>query len=62
MLVATKQAKHTFVTTKNVLSRQTRVCRDKSMLVVTKVLSRQNYVCRDKGFVATSILLSRQKT
>ena len=33
------------------LSRQTRVCRDK-----TRLLSQQKYVCRDK----TSILLSRQ--
>ena len=35
------------------LPRQTRVCRDKSMLVATKPLWRQNYVCH---------CLSRQKT
>ena len=48
------------------LSRQTRVCcdktrlacRDKTMLVATKLfLSRQNYVCRDRSFVATNIIL-----
>ena len=47
------------------LSRQTRVCRDKTRLLSRKkyacrVLSRQNYVCV-KGFVTTSIILSRQK-
>ena len=61
-----------FVAT-NVLSRKTRVCRDKSMLAAAKRLSRQNYACRDKVFlsrqnvyrdkdmfVATKVL-SRQK-
>ena len=59
--------KHVFVTTKDVLSPQTRVCGDKSKLVARnmclsqqifvarKVLSRQKYVC------ATSIHLSQQK-
>ena len=59
---------------RHVLSQQTRVCHDKSMLVATKVLSQQNYVwcdkylsrqthvCRDKhNFVATSIFLSQPK-
>ena len=38
-----------FVATK-VLSRQSRVCRDK-----TRLLSRQKYACREKCFVATNI-------
>ena len=38
------------------MSRQTRVCRDK-----TRLLSRQKYACRDKvTFVATNTFLSRQ--
>ena len=37
------------------LSRQTRVCWDK-----TRLLSRQNYACRDKTFVATKLCLSQQ--
>ena len=51
---------------RHVLSRRTRVCCDKSMLIATKLcllphicdtyLSRQNYVCRDKR-----IFVSRQK-
>ena len=58
-----------------ILLRQTRVCRDKSMLVITKLLLQQICVCRNKSFVATkilchdkhnfvlaSILLSQEKT
>ena len=45
-----------FVTTSILLWRQTRVCRDKNMLVATKLL-----YCT-KRFVTTSILLTRQKT
>ena len=37
-----------------ILSRQTRVCRDKIMFVVTNV-------CRDKSFVSASIRLSRKR-
>ena len=67
--------KHVFVVTKvllrqayfgcdkrRVLSRQTRVCPDKSKHVSTKLLSRQNYVCRDKHtFVATNDVFCRDK-
>ena len=60
----------TFVMTKYVLSQQTGVCHNKSMVVVTKLMSRQN--CHDKTmfvmknfhnktFVVTSILLLQQK-
>ena len=38
------------------LSRQTRVCRDKSKLLLTKI-----FCCDKYHFVATSKLLSRQK-
>ena len=58
----------------HLLSRQAHVCRDKSMLVLTKLLSWQNYVCcdwyllrqkfrRDKHiymFLTTNIILLRQ--
>ena len=44
-----------FVTTNTYLSRQTRVCRDK-----TRLLSRQKYACRGKIFVATKLCLLRQ--
>ena len=66
--------KHVFVETKHVfcrdksmhvatklLSRQTRVCRDKHNFIATSVrLSRQKHVCRNKSmlrFVATKIIL-----
>ena len=41
--------KSMLVATNPCLSRQTRVCRDK-----TRLLSPQKYDCRDKGFVATN--------
>ena len=53
--------KYTFVTTKDVLSWQTRVCHDRSKLVTSNFLSQFFFYC-DKSFVARSILLSRQKT
>ena len=50
--------KHTFVATKDVLSRQTR---RKSKLVATKLCLSRQLFCRDKHtFVATKHLLSRQ--
>ena len=42
--------------TRKLLSRQTRVCHEKTCL-----LSRQKYACRDKTFIATDACLSRQK-
>ena len=66
--------KHNFVATSILLSQQTRVCRDKTILLFSRqkytccditffrCLSRQNF-CRDKhNFVAINIFLSRQKT
>ena len=63
-----------FVATGILLSRQIRVCRDKSKLVIIggschkyrvratkRLLSRQKYACHDKTFVVTNIILSRQK-
>ena len=45
-----------FVARSLLLTRQTRLCRDK-----TRLLSRQRYDCRDRTFVATKIILSQQK-
>ena len=66
MLVATKPfSRQTFVATKIILSRQTRLllrqkyaCRNKHVFafVETKIF------CRDKSFLSVSILLSRQRT
>ena len=46
-----------FVATSILLSRQARVCRDKTHVCRDKrtVLSRQTYACRDKTFVVTDI-------
>ena len=46
-----------FVATKACLSRQTRVCRDKIILLATTVLSRQKTCARNTSFVATKMIL-----
>ena len=54
--------KHFVATKKRLLSRKTRVRRDKHVFVATKVClyfcERQNYVCCDRTFVATKMILA----
>ena len=61
--------KHNFVATSILLSRQTRICRDKRRLLsrqkcacCDKTFVATNYFNGDKRFIATSIVYSRQRT